>query len=117
MVDAISITLAIRLVVFLVVRDKIVHRESIVSSDKVHASIQGPIGCGVYVWTADQPSGKIDDRAVVAFEKAPYVVAIAPVPLGPAMADKGAHLVQSGCIPGFCDELCADEVWIGLNVP
>ena len=58
---------------------------------------------GVDVRAPDQAGGKASRHAPVPLEEPAHVVAEVPVPLGPALADKAAHLVQPGRVPRLGD--------------
>src|SRR5262249_9246527 len=116
-VGAILVGFAVQLVVLLVVRDKIVEREAVVTCHEVHALIGLTFFVTVDLWTAEQSVGKIGYRSVVSTKKTADIIAEPPVPLPPAVADEAAHLVQTSRIPGFSNELGARERWVRLDIP
>src|SRR5215467_8158164 len=64
-VGAILVGLAVQLIVLLVVRDKVVEGEAVVTCHKVHALIGLTFFVTVDLWTAEQSVGKIRDCTVV----------------------------------------------------
>src|SRR5215510_5168203 len=116
-VGAILVGFAVQLVVLLVVRDKIVEREAVVTCHEVHALIGLAFFVTVDLWAAEQSVGKIDYCSVVPTKKAADIIAEPSVPLPPTVADEAAHLVQASRIPGFSNELGAGEHRVRLDIP
>src|SRR5580704_709914 len=106
-VGAIPVGFTVHFVMLLVVRDKVIEREAVVTGYEVHALIGLTFFVSVDLWTAEQSVGKIGYRSLVPTKKAADIIAEPSVPLPPAVADEAAHLVQTGRIPGFCNEFRA----------
>ena len=111
-VGAVTTVLAVGLVVLVGIRDQIVQCESVVTCDEVHALLRFALMMRVYVGAAQQPRRQPRHSAVVAFQKAPDIVAEAAVPLQPGVAGEAAHLVESCRIPGFRDQLGSGQLRI-----
>src|SRR5579859_475996 len=116
-VGAILVGFTVQLVVLLIVRDKVIEREAVVTCHEVHALIGLAFLVAVDLWTAEQSVGKINYRSVVSTKKAADIIAEPPVPLPPTVADEAAHLVQTSRIPGFSNEFRARERRVGLDIP
>src|ERR1700756_4672594 len=116
-VRAILAGFTVQLVVLLIVRDKVVEREAVVTCHEVHTLIGLTFFVAVDLWTADQSVGKIGYRSVVPTKKAADIIAEPPVPLPPTVADEAADLVQTGRIPGFSNEFRARERRVRLDIP
>src|SRR5262249_9118135 len=115
-VAAVAVLLAVRLVVFPVVRDQIVHREAVVAGDEVDAVFGLAFLSAVDVGAAEQPGREMPYESVVASQEMPDVVAETAVPFLPRVADEGADLIESGGVPGFGDELRAGQQRVRLDV-
>src|ERR1700739_469948 len=84
---------------------------------KVHALFRFAFLVSIDFMAAKQSVGKMLYRALIAAQEAAHVIAEAPVPLSPAIADKTAHLVETSGVPRLGDTLCARQRWIGLDIP
>src|SRR5439155_15300208 len=116
-VGAVAVVLAVRLVVFAVVRDKIVEGEAIMTRHEVDTLLRLAVLVAVQRRAADQTVGKALDRAFFATEKAADIITEPPVPLPPAVPDEAPDLVQTRRIPGLGDELRARERRVRLDIP
>src|SRR5215831_16894912 len=104
-VRAVAVVLAIGLVVLLVIRDKVVESEAIVTCHEIDALFRFALLVTVKGRTAQQPVGHARHRTVFTAEEAADVIAKASVPLLPTVTDKAAHLIKSSRIPGLGEEL------------
>src|SRR4029077_6595810 len=100
-VRAVAILLAVGFVVLVVVGDDVVQGEAVVAGDEVDAVLDFALLVPLHVRAAPELGREGGDRAVVAADEAPDVVAEAAVPLLPGVADEGADLVEPGGIPGL----------------
>jgi hypothetical protein len=114
---AAEVVLAVRLVVFGVVGDEIVQRETIMTRHEVHTRLGLALLVTVQRRAADQAVNKPPDRAFFAAKEAAHIVAEASVPFLPAVAGEGAHLVEARGIPRFGDQLRPRQRRVGLDVP
>jgi hypothetical protein len=92
-VGAVPVALAVGLVVLVVVGDEVVEREAVVTGHEVDALLRLPLLVAVEVGAAQETRGQSGDRARVCPQEAAHVVAKAPVPLLPGVADEAADLV------------------------
>ena len=82
-IAAVTVVLAVGLVVLGVVRDQVVQGESVVGGDEVDGG-KGPPAAGlIQVTGTSQPGGELPDGAGSAAPKVPDSVAVAAVPLSP----------------------------------
>ena len=116
-VAAVAVALAVRLVVLRVVRDEVVEREAVVAGDEVDAGPGLAVLVAVDVRAAEEALADRADQAPVALDEGADVVAEPAVPLGPAIADEAADLVQAAGVPRLGDELRAGQRRVGLDVP
>src|SRR6516164_8808905 len=114
---AVAVALSVRLVVLFIVRNKIVERKSIMTCHEVYAFFCLALLVTIDIVAPDHPVRKTLQRTVFASEETTYVITEAPVPFPPAIPNKTADLVQSGCIPSLGDYLCPCKGRIGINVP
>src|ERR1700752_2107116 len=116
-IAAVTVLLAVGLVVFLVVRDQIIKRKSVVTGNEVHRLFRLTLLVPIDFVAAKEPVRERPQCPVVSAEETPNVVPEAPVPFLPAISNKAPHLVQSGGVPSFSDHFCSGENRIGLNIP
>ena len=116
-VRAVAVAFAVRLVVFVVVRDQIVERESVVAGDEVDALLRLPLLVTVEVRAAEQPRREAGHRAALTLPELSHVVAKPAVPLLPRVADEVADLVESRRVPCLGDQLGAGQHRIRFDVP
>ena len=116
-IATVTVLLTICLIVLLVVGDQVAERKPIVTGNKVHALFRFPFFMPVHLMTAEESVGEMPQRSFVSTEKIPYIIPKATVPFFPAVANEAAHLVKTGGVPRFCDQLGPREGWIGLNIP
>src|SRR6202023_1960647 len=98
-VRPVAVVLAVRLVVLGVVGHEIVEGEAVMTRHEVDALLGLALLVSVERRAADQAIGKALDRALLAAEKAPRIIAEPPVPLPPAIPAEAPHLVQAGRVP------------------
>ncbi len=84
---------------------------------KVDALFRFPFLPTVEVRASENPGGQPGNGPVIPFQETPDIVPEFSVPFLPAVPDKAAHLVETGGIPGFGDQLGAGQYRVGLNVP
>ena len=101
---AVVVVLAVGVVVLLVVRHEVAHREAVVGGDEVDAGDRAPPRVLVEVGGPGQPRGELAERRLAAPEVADGVAVLA-VPLGP-LRREAADLVAAGAdVPGLRDQL------------
>ncbi len=113
-------------VVFLFVRNQIVHREAVVAGDEIDAAKRWASGVLVQIAAAGKSGREGTQCSAVATPESSHVVAVTAVPLCPAMISKRADLVGTGGVPGLRDDLRVrqqrilgddfDHRWIGNQV-
>src|SRR5690349_7642645 len=116
-VRPVRVAFAVRLVVLGAVRDQIAQREAVMTGHKVDALLRLPFLVPEHIWAAKRSLRQQPYRPAVAFDKAADIVAKPPVPLLPAVADKGPHLIEAGGVPRLGDQFGAGEDGIRLDVP
>src|SRR5262249_45829333 len=116
-VGAIAVIFSVCLVVFSVVRDKVIQCETIVARYEVDALFGLAFFVSVNLRTADDSVRYTPDGTRFAAKKAANIIAKSTIPLFPAVSNKAAYLVQASGIPGFCNHLCACERRVRVNVP
>src|SRR4029077_12105318 len=115
--NAIAVIFTVWLVVLLVVGNKVVEREAIVTGDKIDAGLSFAFLVAINLGAAEQPIGKGRDRTVVTTKEAADIIAEAPIPFTPLVPDEATDLIQAGRIPGFGDELGAGKRRIRVDIP
>src|SRR5215470_1741807 len=99
--------MAILPVIFLVVRNKIVQRESVVAIDVVHG-LEGMIRMLAtirkQIVTPINATHQVWDHAPVTSDKTTDIVTIACVPLQPGRSRKSASELITTDIPRLCDQ-------------
>ena len=111
-IGAVAVVLAVRLVVFLIVGDEIVERETVVAGHEVEALLCLALLVAVDLGTADQPVGHAPQRPGFAAEEVAHIVPEAAVPLSPTISHKAADLIKPRSIPGFGNHLLSRQNWI-----
>src|SRR5262249_36614701 len=104
-VGAVATVLAIRLVVFAVVRHQVVQREAVMTGHEVHARFGFALLVVIDRRAADQSVGKASGHAFFTRKKPPATAPDAPLPSLPAPPDKPPLLTQPGGAPALRDEL------------
>src|SRR5262249_41079502 len=92
-IGPVPVFFAVRLVVLVVVRDKIVEREAVVTRDEIHALFGLALFVAVHFGASDHAIGHAPDRSRFTAEEVANIIAEAAVPLLPGVADKAADLV------------------------
>src|SRR5579862_7745540 len=108
-VCAIAVVFTVRLVVLLIVGAEVVQREAVVAGHEIHACFGLAFLVSIDLRASEQPVGHDPDKALIAAEKATYVIAKATVPLAPSVAREATHLVLARRIPCFGDQLRTGE--------
>src|ERR1700682_1679571 len=123
LVDAVAIALAVGLVVLVVEGDQVVEREAVVRGDEIDA-VDGQPPAGLEdIGAACNHIGHLRYNgfalavSLVAFDEAAHGIAETPIPFSPAIAGEVAHLVQTGGIPGFGDDLGISQCLRQFNLP
>src|SRR4030095_6980277 len=116
-VGSVAVPFSVVLVVLPVIGDQVVEGEAVVACDEVDALLRLTLLVTVDLGAAHQPVREPPDRAGLAPEEGPHVVAEAAVPLLPAIPDEAADLIQAPGVPGLSDELRPGEDWIRFDVP
>ena len=111
LVAAIPGGLAVGLVVFAAITDQVPEGEAVMAGDEVDAVDRQAVVGLIEVAAARDAAGHLADEAAVAPDEAPHAVAIAAVPLHPAVTGKGPDLVETGGVPGL-----GDDLGVGQNV-
>src|SRR5207244_7481113 len=83
LLGAVTVVLAVGLVVLAVVTDEVTQREAVVGGDEVHAGIGAPPASGEEVARPRQSGGQLGHLARVAPPEPPDAVAVLAVPLRP----------------------------------
>ena len=100
MVFAVSVVLAIGLVMFFVIRDEVHERKAVVSRDEVDTGLDATPLRSVEVGRTDDALLDVAQHLFVALQEAADAVAILSVPLSPSSPRRErAHLIESTCIP------------------
>ena len=103
-VVAVTVSLAVGLVVLVVIRDEVVEREAVMTAEEVDRVQRAAIV--VEVVAAADPRRQRRGHIQIAAPELPDIVPIAAVPVRPpALTREGANLVEPGRIPGLGDEL------------
>src|SRR6266436_3583299 len=114
---AVPVAFTIRLVLLVIVRNQIVQREAVVAGHEIDALFGLPFLVAEDVRAAARSLRQQPYRAVVALDKVADVVAEPAIPLLPAVADEGPHLIKTGSVPRFGDQFGAGENGVGLDIP
>src|SRR5207244_3404470 len=94
-VDAVTISFAVRQVVLGVVRHEIVQREAVMGGHEVDA-VLGRLPTGLIdIRAPAKPRGDRARHPRVALDEPPDVISIAAIPFGPAIARKVTDLIQT----------------------
>ena len=72
--------------------------------DEVDTAHWIPVELGEDVIATADDVGQVAHRACIALDKAADSVTEATIPDSPSVTDKGADLVQTCCIPCFCND-------------
>ncbi len=104
---SIAVVLSVGLIVFVIVGNQVIERESIVAGNKVDATVWLPIWLLKEIRAPRDTRRQPKDGSRVSLDKAPYVVTKLPIPLRPAVPDERADLVEPSGIPGLSDDLDA----------
>ena len=99
---AISVVLAVSVIVALIVGDQVIERESVVAGHIVNAALR-PVP-EKDARAALKPVGQSRHHARVSAHKAAHIVAKAVIPLQPAAAGKPAELMQPDGVPRLRDD-------------
>src|SRR5262249_46096674 len=106
-IHAVLVVIAIRPVVFGVVRHQIVECEAIMGSQEIHALISviglSPV-IGEQIVTAVETAHQIGNHSRISLNETANVIPKSPVPLKPGYAGKSAAELKSTCIPGLRNE-------------
>jgi hypothetical protein len=100
-----------------IVGDQVVERQAIVAGDEVDALFRAPFLVLIQIRAPDQTICDGPDHPGIPLEEGPHVVAKSTVPFFPAIADKAADLVETRCIPGFCNQLDVGQNRVRFDVP
>ena len=116
-VDAVAVAFAVGLVVLVVIGDQVVEGEAIVAGYKVDAIDRQPSLVLIEIGTAGQAGSHGAHQSRIALDEAADIVAIAAVPLRPAIPWKMPDLIQSGGVPGLGDHFGIGQFVIQLDLP
>src|SRR5579871_3056423 len=92
-VRPVAIILAIRFVVFRVVRDEIVEGKTVVTCDEINAFLSLSPLMSVDLRAAEEPVSEGTDETAIPTKKTAHVVAKPPVPFPPLLAGEATHLI------------------------
>src|SRR3984957_16760235 len=104
-IRTISISFAVRFVVLAVVGNEVVKGKTVMAGneiDAVNLQMATPL---IDVGAPGDARCYRAHKSGIAFHKAPNIIAVRPVPFGPAITRKVTDLVCARCIPGFSDDL------------
>ena len=101
----VAVALAVRLVVLLVVGDRVVEREAVMRSDEVHRSPRLAPALVELVRRGRDARGEPRQQSGIALPVAAHVVAEPVVPLGPARREAADLITAGAAIPRLGDEL------------
>src|SRR5208282_5690787 len=102
-IGAVTIILAVGLVVPLVIGHQVIQGEAVVAGDEVNALLGLPLFMPVDLGTTDEPVGQPLDGAIFPQEKTAHIIAETAVPFLPTVANEIADLVKAGGIPSLRD--------------
>ena len=85
--------------------------------DEIDSATYVAVGARVEVGAARNPQPHAHRHAGVALDKAADVVTEVAIPFGKAVANKGAHLVETARIPRFGDDGRSREHRVRLDGP
>jgi len=109
LVSAVAIVLAVSQVVLVIVADQIPERESVMTGYKINAAGRQAMFVGIKIAATGETGCDLAYQATVAAHEAPDYIAIAAIPLRPASAGKGTHLIQAGRVPCLSDNGCLGQ--------
>src|SRR5690606_18241203 len=111
LIGAIAVHFSIRFIVFLLIGDEIAQRKAIMGGDEVDAAERR-----VSIVERLASTERCSEPAyflVCSFEKSAHVIAIAAIPFRPGSPFRErAELVESCCIPCFCDKFDLINDWV-----
>src|SRR5207244_929993 len=116
-VGTVTVALAVRFVVLLVVGNKVVKREAVVTRHEVDALLGFAPLVAIDFGAADQPVGDAAERATFAADEVADIVAEPAVPLLPGVADEASDLIEPGRVPRLGEKLRASQGRVRLDVP
>ncbi|OPY71812.1 MAG: hypothetical protein A4E63_01406 [Syntrophorhabdus sp. PtaU1.Bin050] len=103
-IASIPIVLPVRLVMLFIVADEVSEGETIVARYEIDAVYRKPAFRFIEVAAACDPCCDFPDQTRVAPDKAPHHISVPAVPLGPAVSREIPDLIETACIPCFCDK-------------
>ncbi len=115
MAFAVSVLLAVGLVVLLVIGHKVIERETVVTGDEVDARARPPPGGLVEVRRPGQPRTEFAKGRGLTPPVVTHSVAILPVPLRPQTWEIAYLIAALADIPRFCDQLHLADDRVLLN--
>jgi hypothetical protein len=92
-IAAISVSMSVCFVVFLVIRDKIIEGESIMTGNEIHALFGFAMFVAINLWTPEQSICDSAYGARPSSEKISYVVPKPAIPFLPSVSDEASNLV------------------------
>src|ERR1700719_4081971 len=104
-IRTIPISFAVRFVVLTVVGNEVVEGKAVMAGNEVDAVDRQMAAPLIDVGAPGDARRYRAHKSGIAFHKAPNIIAVPPVPLGPAITRKVTDLVCARCIPGFSDDL------------
>src|SRR5262249_11977687 len=115
-VDAVAVPFSVCLVVLRLIRDGVLHRETVVDRDEVDAVLRS-LSVLVDIGASADASRHRTEHPRVTLDELPDVVTEAPVPLGPPIAWKVSDLIQPCSVPRFCNYFAVCQCVVELYLP
>jgi len=103
--------------VFIVVRQKVIEREAVVTGDEIYALFGLALLVSIDFGTSQKAVGDSGNGSGFAAEKAAEIIPEPVILFHSTVADETADLVKAGCIPGFCNKLGSGKDWVRLDIP
>ena len=103
--------------------NQIVQSKTIMAIHKVHTILWLMVTPLVDIRTATNARGDVSnhgsaiDHSGIPPNKVTNMVAEFTIPIGPAGSRKVSHLIETGGVPSFCDNLCVHEYVVKLDLP